>query len=177
MSRSWQSDVQLNYQTNNAATTALSWIINSFYFEYRSPIRLRNNFINPIRYEYFCSEIRTNPIGFGSDLHTSNTYCLVVLLLVVKITYYRNPKLVQLSWPMHTCMQTVNIELKWTSFVNKSNQYIDWFFRPKKSPVVPVSCREKIRVGRSEIIFCWIFFSWFWRFFAGRFSVEFRHQY
>ena len=24
------------------------WIINSFYFEYRSPIRLRNNFINPI---------------------------------------------------------------------------------------------------------------------------------
>jgi hypothetical protein len=30
---------------------AMSWIINSFYFEYRSPIRLRNNFINPIQSE------------------------------------------------------------------------------------------------------------------------------
>ena len=42
----------------------------------------------------------------------------------------------------------------------------------KKIPVVPVSYRE-IRVGRSEINF----FSWFWRFFAGRFAVECRHQY
>jgi hypothetical protein len=40
--------------------------LNSFYFGYRSPIRLRNNFINPIRNEYFGSEIRTNRIGFGS---------------------------------------------------------------------------------------------------------------
>jgi hypothetical protein len=40
---------------------------NSFYFGYRSPIRLRNNFINPIRNEYFGSEIRTNPIGSDSD--------------------------------------------------------------------------------------------------------------
>jgi hypothetical protein len=69
MSRSWQSDVQLNYQTNNAATTALSWIINSFYFEYRSPIRTTKQLYqsDPIRNEYFCSEMRTNPIGSDSD--------------------------------------------------------------------------------------------------------------
>ena len=30
---------------------------NSFYFGYRSPIRLRNNFINPIRNEYFGSKM------------------------------------------------------------------------------------------------------------------------
>jgi hypothetical protein len=44
--------------------------------------------------------------------------------------------------------------------------------RPKKIPVVPVSYRENIRVGRSEIIFFLNIFSWFWRFFAGRFAVE-----
>jgi hypothetical protein len=43
---------------------------------------------------------------------------------------------------------------------------------PKKT-VVPVSYREKIRVGRSEIIF---FLNIFSCFFAGRFSVESRHQ-
>jgi hypothetical protein len=48
--------------------------------------------------------------------------------------------------------------------------------RPKKIPVVPVSYREKIRVGRSEIFFL-IFFYGFGRFFAGRFAVESRHQY
>jgi hypothetical protein len=74
MSRSWQSDVQLKYETNNAATTALSWIINSFYFEYRSPIRLRNNFINPIQSEMNIFVPKSERIGFGSDLHTSNTH-------------------------------------------------------------------------------------------------------
>jgi hypothetical protein len=72
MSRSWQSDVQLNYQTNNTATTALSWIIHSFYFEYRSPIRLRNNFINPIQSEMNIFVPKSERIGFGSDLHTSS---------------------------------------------------------------------------------------------------------
>ena len=32
----------------------------------------------------------------------------------------------------------------------------------KKIPVVSVSYREKIRVGRSEIIFFLNIFSWFW---------------
>ena len=50
--------------------------------------------------------------------------------------------------------------------------------RRKKKPVVPVSYREKIRVGRSEIKFLFeYFFSWLWRFFAARFAVESRHQY
>jgi hypothetical protein len=48
----------------------------------------------------------------------------------------------------------------------------------KKMPVVPVSYREKVRVGRSEIIFFLnIFFHGFGVFFAGRFAVESRHQY
>jgi hypothetical protein len=34
-------------------------------------------------------------------------------------------------------------------------------FGHKKIPVVPVSYREKIKVGRSEIHFLKIFFSWF----------------
>jgi hypothetical protein len=42
---------------------------------------------------------------------------------------------------------------------------------------ISVSYRKKIRVGRSEINFLKIFFSWFWRVFAGRFTVESRHQY
>jgi hypothetical protein len=50
-------------------------------------------------------------------------------------------------------------------------------FGSKKIPVVPVSYREKIRVGRSEINFFLNLFSWFWRFFAGRFAVESQHQY
>jgi hypothetical protein len=48
------------------------------------------------------------------------------------------------------------------------------YFRPKKKPVVPVSYREKIRVGRSEINF---FLNSFFHFFDGRFAVESRHQY
>ena len=40
--------------------------------------------------------------------------------------------------------------------------------------MVPVSYREKIRVGRSEINF---FLHDFGVFFAGRFAVESRHQY
>jgi hypothetical protein len=35
--------------------------------------------------------------------------------------------------------------------------------RPKKIPVVPVSYREKIRVGRSEINFFKNIFSWFFQ--------------
>jgi hypothetical protein len=73
MSRSWQSDVQLKYQTNNAATTTLSWIINSFYFEYRSPIQLRNNFISPIQSEMNIFVPKSERIR--SDLHTSNRKC------------------------------------------------------------------------------------------------------
>jgi hypothetical protein len=64
----------LKYQTNNAATTALSWIINSLYFEYRNPIRLRNNFINPKWLFLF-----RNPNESDSDLHTSSRYILTVL--------------------------------------------------------------------------------------------------
>jgi hypothetical protein len=45
----------------------LSWRINSFYFEYRNPIRLLLYQSDPIRNVYFCSEIRTNPIGSDSD--------------------------------------------------------------------------------------------------------------
>jgi hypothetical protein len=41
----------------------------------------------------------------------------------------------------------------------------------KKIPVVSVSYCEKIRVGRSEIIFFKNIFSWFWQFFAGQFAV------
>jgi hypothetical protein len=41
---------------------------------------------------------------------------------------------------------------------------------PKKTPVVPVSYREKITVGRSEIIFFLIFFSWFGGFLLGDFQ-------
>jgi hypothetical protein len=64
-----------------------AWVINSFYFGYRSPIRLRNNFINPIRNEYFGSEIRTNPIGFGS---VSDRICtpLITRQLVLILFYY-----------------------------------------------------------------------------------------
>ena len=61
----------INAWTINSCNNA--WIIISFYFEYRSPIRLRNKFINPIRNVYFWFEIRTNPIG--SDLHTSRCPC------------------------------------------------------------------------------------------------------
>ena len=47
-----------------------------------------------------------------------------------------------------------------------------------KKPVVPVSYREKIWVGRSEIYFFLnIFFMVLAVFFAGRFAVESRHQY
>ena len=38
----------------------------------------------------------------------------------------------------------------------------DPLFGPKKIPVIPVLCREKTRVGRSERIFFKYFFSWFW---------------
>jgi hypothetical protein len=41
-----------------------AWIINSFYFEYRRPIRSDYETTLSIRYVYFCSEHRTNPIGF-----------------------------------------------------------------------------------------------------------------
>jgi hypothetical protein len=45
-------------------------------------------------------------------------------------------------------------------------------------PVVPVSYREKIRFGRSEIKFFFeYFFHGFGVFLLGRFAVEFRHQY
>jgi hypothetical protein len=47
----------------------------------------------------------------------------------------------------------------------------------KKISVVPVSYREKIRVGRSEIIFFKYFFHGFGGFLLGRFAVESRHQY
>ena len=50
--------------------------------------------------------------------------------------------------------------------------------RPKKIPVVAVSYREKIRVGRSEINFFFeYFFHGFGSFFAGRCAVESQHQY
>jgi hypothetical protein len=49
-----------------------AWIINSFYFEYRSPIRSNPTTTqlyqsDPIRNVYFCSEFRTSPIGSDSD--------------------------------------------------------------------------------------------------------------
>ena len=54
-----------------------AWIINSFYFEYEvrsDPTTKQLYQSDPIQSVYFCSEIRTNPIGFGSDLHTSNKH-------------------------------------------------------------------------------------------------------
>ena len=47
----------------------------------------------------------------------------------------------------------------------------------KKIPVIPVSYREKVRVGRSEINFFLNSFFMVLGFFAGRFAVESRHQY
>jgi hypothetical protein len=109
MSRSWQSDVQLKYQTNKCSDNrddALinariihscdnAWIINSFYFGYRSPIRSDYETTLSIRYEYFGSEIRTNPIGsdsigFGSDLHTSS-------LQVAPVIFYKMVRKIQLK--------------------------------------------------------------------------------
>jgi hypothetical protein len=55
------------------------------------------------------------------------------------------------------------LELNWSQRVARPNY--------EKIPVVPVSYREKIRIGRSEINFFFeYFFSWFWRVFAGRFA-------
>ena len=75
----------LRYQTNNAATAALLQIINSIYFEYRSPIRsdyettlsIQSNSEMNIFVPKFKSErIHSDRIGFGFglDLHTSNNY-------------------------------------------------------------------------------------------------------
>ena len=52
-----------------------------------------------------------------------------------------------------------------------------YFRRKKKIPVVPVSYREKIRVGRWEINFFLNIFFMVLAVFAGRFAVESRHQY
>jgi hypothetical protein len=49
-------------------------IINSFYFEYWSSIRLRNNFINQIQSKMNIFVPKSKQIGFWSDLHISNNY-------------------------------------------------------------------------------------------------------
>jgi hypothetical protein len=67
-----EADVQLKCQSNNAATIALSWIFNSFYFEYRSPIRSGYETTLSIRFNPKWIFLFRNPIGFGSDLHISN---------------------------------------------------------------------------------------------------------
>jgi hypothetical protein len=46
-----------------------AWIINSFYFEYRSPIRLRKTL--SIRSDMNILVPKSERIGFGSDLRTS----------------------------------------------------------------------------------------------------------
>jgi hypothetical protein len=51
------------------------------------PIRLRNNFINPIRSEMYIfvpksERIRSDLIGFGSDLHTSSPYTNIICVFL-----------------------------------------------------------------------------------------------
>ena len=45
----------------------LWWIINSFYFEYQSPVRLGNNFINPIQSEMNIFVLKSERIRSDSD--------------------------------------------------------------------------------------------------------------